>query len=221
MTRRVLRFRWTEVQDDDEAHTYLEALLKDFEQNRQLLLEEIEAQKGIIGIGEDILEMLEGGLDAQPADEFFNRLGDLYYFREWAPAMDTYEDLVGSGRLLLISNLELRNALSTFQRQLARIREFEGLQTETYYENQSPFVNQYWDGTEYFWSAHPSLMERKVPPKPPFESSLDPFQSPEFWNLVVAWMWVHADVVTAYTQAVSACDQIIELIGLELAAGAD
>ena len=147
MTRRVLRFRWTEVQDDDEAHTYLEALLKDFEQNRQLLLEEIEAQKGIIGIGEDILEMLEGGLDAQPADEFFNRLGDLYYFREWTPAMDTYEDLVGSGRLLLISNLELRNALSTFQRQLARIREFEGLQTETYYENQSPFVNQYWDGT--------------------------------------------------------------------------
>ena len=210
---------WSDVQEEKEARAYLEALLKDFEQNRRTLVSQIELQKGIIDIGADILAMIENGLDEPIADEFFDKLGDMYLFGEWAPAMGTYEDLVGSGRLLLISNLELRNALSTFQRHLAGVREFEGLQSETYYENQAPFVNRYWDATAYLWNLHSPLMREQQPPKPPFESSLEPFESQEFWNLVVAWMWVHADVVAQYTNAVTSCDRIIELIQAELVAG--
>jgi hypothetical protein len=207
-----------EQQEKKEERAYLEALMEDFQKNRQSLLEQIEVQKNIIGFGDEILRLLSEELGEQNADDFFESFRDFYYFERWAPITGTYDDLVGSGKLLLISNLSLRNDLSAFQRILASIREFEGLQSETYYENQAPFVNKHFDGTENFYLAHSSWLDYDQPPQFPYESDLAPYNSTEFWNLVVAWMWVHADVVRYYRDGVSASNQIIELIKAELAA---
>ena len=212
---------WVEQQASKEGRTYLEALLEDFQENRQSLLEEVEVQKNIIDIGDEILRLLSAGLGEENADDFYERFRGLYYFRRWAPITGTYDDLVGSGKLLLITNLSLRNELSAFQRILASIREFEGLQSETYYENQAPFVNKHRDGTENFYLAHSAWLDNDQPPQFPYESDLAPYNSTEFWNLVVEWMWVHADVVKYYRDGISACDQIIELIETELAANGD
>ena len=209
---------WVEQQENKEERTYLEALLEDFQVNRQSLLEAVEVQKNIIGLGDEILRFLSAGLSEENADAFFESFRGLYYFKGWAPITGTYDDLVGSGQLLLISNLNLRNELSAFQRVLASIREFEGLQSETYYENQASFVNKHFDGTENFYLAHSAWLDNDQPPHFPYESDLAPYSSTEFWNLVVAWMWVHADVVTFYRDGISACDRIIELIEAELAA---
>ncbi len=209
---------WVEQQENKEERTYLEALLEDFQVNRQSLLDAVEVQKNIIGLGDEILRLLSAGLSEENADAFFESFRGLYYFERWAPITGTYDDLVGSGQLLLISNLYLRNELSAFQRILAGIREFEGLQSETYYENQAPFANKHFDGTENFYLAHSAWLDNDQPPQFPYESDLGPYNSTEFWNLVVAWMWVHADVVKNYRDGTSACDQIIELIEIELAA---
>jgi hypothetical protein len=209
---------WVAQQENKEARTYLEALLADFQENRQSLQEAVEVQKNIIGFGDEILRLLSEGLGDENADVFFERFRDFYYFKRWAPITGTYDDLVGSGKLLLISNLSLRNELSAFQRILASIREFEGLQSETYYEIQAPFANKHFDGTENFYLAHSTWLDNDQPPQFPYEFDLAPYNSTEYWNLVVAWMWVHADVVTYYRNGISACDQIIELIEAELAA---
>ena len=208
---------WAEQQGKEKERTYLAAILEDFQDNRRSLLEAIETQKSVIRVGEDILQMLSTHLEGEDTDNFRKRIGDLYYFYDWAPITGTYDDLVGSGNLLIIRNLNLRKELSAFQRILSSIREYEGLQAETYYENQAPFVNKHrGEGTNSFWTSHSSWLDNQQAPAFPYESDLGPFDSPEFWNLVVAWMWVHADVVTAYRQAISACDRIIVLIETEL-----
>jgi len=208
-----------EQQEKREERIYLEALLEDFQENRQSLLDEVEMQKNIIGTGDAILRLLSGGLGEENADIFFDRMRSFYYFRWWAPITGTYDDLVGSGKILLISNIELRYGLSAFQRTLASIREFEELQSETFYENQGPFLNIHrGDSSENFYLAHSTLLNIDGPPQFPYEFDLAPFNSPEFWNLVVEWMWVHADVITGYRNGIAGCDQIIEQLEAELAA---
>ena len=207
-----------EQQEKKEERTYLEALLEDFQVNRRSLLEEVEVQKNIIGLGDEILRLLSAGLSEENADAFFESYRGFYYFKRWAPITGTYDDLVGSGQLLLISSLNLRNELSAFQRILASIREFEDLQSETYYENQEPFANKHFDRTENFYLAHSAWLDNNQPPQFPYESDIAPYNSTEYWNLVVAWMWVHADVVTNYRDGISACDRIIEQIEAELTA---
>ena len=209
---------WTERQNRESELAYLQALMTDFQDNRQTLLDEIEVQKQIVAVGERILQLIEGGLSSEGEMAFFDQLDDLYYFREWAPITGTYDDLVGSGNLLLIENLEIRKELSAFQRDLSSIREFEGLQTETYYQNQAPFVLKYWDGTEAFWRDHAQWLGRQKAPTSPFPASFEPFATAEFWNLVVAWMWVHADIISSYEDAIAACDRIVGLIETELSA---
>jgi len=205
-----------EQQEKREERAYLEALLEDFQENRQSLLDQIEVQKNIIDLGDEILRILSEGLAEENADDFLESLSGLYYFRRWAPITGTYDDLVGSGKLLFISNISLRNELSAFQRILASIREYEGLQSETYYENQASFLIKHYDGTADFYLAHSAWLDHDQPPQSPYESDLAPYNSTEFWNLVIAWMWVHADVVTSYRGGISDCDQIIELINAEL-----
>jgi len=209
---------WANQQEEKEERTYLEALLGDFQENRQSLLEEVEVQKNIIDIGDEILRLLSAGLGEENADDFYERFRGFYYFESWAPITGTYDDLVGSGKLLLIGNSSLRNELSAFQRILASIREFEGLQSETYYENQASFANKHFDRAGDFYLANSTWLDNDQPPQFPYESDLAPYNSTEYWNLVVAWMWVHADVVRSYRNGISACDQIIELIEAELAA---
>lgn len=207
---------WSEQQERKEETAYLTALLEDFQSNRQSLAEAVEDQKGVISVGEGILRVLQKGLNEENTDVFLQRLGELYFFPSWIPVTGTYDDLVGSGKLLLIRNLDLRKELSSFQKELVSIREFEELQSETYYENQAPFINNHWDGTKEFWLSHASWLEINEPPEFPYDSDLEPYESPEFWNLVVAWMWVHADVISAYRAGIVACDRIIGLISAEL-----
>ena len=144
--------------------------------------------------------------------ELFSKVNNsFYFFRNWIPVTGTYDDIINSGRLLYIENQQLRNELSGFRRTLDSIREYEGLQTKTFYENQAPFLTKNQDVNYSTWSGD------YRPPISPFSVDISPFATVEYWNLVIQWIFVHADVISNYRRGVAHCDRILELIDIELA----
>ena len=204
---------WWEERVEREAEiSYLEALRSDFEANRESLEASIRTQQNLVNEGDELLNLMKAGLDDRSSEEFFSKLGNkLYFFNNWTPVTGTYDDLISSGRLLYITNMQLRRELSEFIKSLDKLGQMERLQTETFYARQSPFLSEYQDTNYYTWS------EVYKPPISPFPVDTAPFATLKFWNLVVEWIYIKVDIITNYRDRLSDCDQILELIEIELA----
>jgi len=203
---------WWEVKREREAEiSYLEALKLDFLTNRDSLESSIKVQQDIINNGDEILNLIKAGLSDESTGEFLSKVSNLYLFRTWVPDTGTYEDIINSGRLLYIENVQLRKELSGFRATVASIQKFEILQTETFYETQAPFLAENQDVNFSTWS------DDYRPPVSPFTADIEPFATMKYWNLVAQWIYVHVDVVSSYKQGVAHCDRILELIESELA----
>ncbi len=203
---------WEERLAREAEISYLEALQLDFHSNRESLEAAIENQENVIREGDEVLRMIKIGLTESSSEEFFSRVGNkLYFFPTWTPVTGTYDDLINSGRLLYIENGQLRNELSEFRRSLQRVLLLERLQTETFYQRQSPFLTKHQDINYQNWS------DAYQPPESPFSVDVAPFATLEYWNMVVEWIYVHADIVGYYKLRLADCDRILELIESELA----
>jgi len=203
---------WDAKLERDAEHGYLEALRQDFQTNRESLKSQIEIHENLIIQGDEILKLIQAGLNDESSKELFSKVNNsFYFFRNWIPVTGTYDDIINSGRLLYIENQQLRNELSGFRRTLESIREYEGLQTKTFYENQSPFLTKNQDVNYSTWSGD------YRPPISPFSVEISPFATVEYWNLVIQWIFVHADVISNYRRGIAHCDRILELIDIELA----
>lgn len=176
-----------------------------------MLEQAVLKQQGIIESSDAFLRLIASGLTDAPKAEFFGQLSNLYLFRTWTPTSGTYDDLISSGRLLYLQNLELRRALSQFKTVVEEIKVFEGLQILNYYERQAPFLDKTQDVNFSDWS------EDYTPLQSPFEANLSPFGTLEYWNLLTEWICVHVDVVTAYNDGIQHSDRVLELIEFELA----
>lgn len=203
---------WRDEQQERQTEVdYLKELEQDFLTNKSSLISSIEHQTRIVVVGDELLQMIRAGKVEETPNEFASKVGDLYFFGTWTPAVGTYDDLIGSGRLLFLENRELRKQLSTFHRLLDRIRNMEELQAETYYQRHAPFLEGVQNTDQMTW------LEDYRPPKIPFTVDTKPFATHRFWTLVVEWIYVHQDVITSYRHAISQCDAILELIESELA----
>ena len=204
---------WWEDRLERQAEiSYLEALRSDYQSNRESLEAAIERQKSVINVGDQVLRLMKAGLNEDSSEEFYSIVGNkLYFFHNWTPVTGTYDDLVNSGRLLYIQNSQLRIEMSEFQGSLERVRQMERLQTETFYARQSPFLVENQDVNYHNWS------EAYQPPVSPYSVDIAPFATLKYWNLVVEWIYIHADIISNYTQRLADCERIIELIEIELA----
>lgn len=202
---------WEEKREREAEISYLEALKLDFLANRESLESSIKVQQVIINNGDEILNAIKAGITDESTGEFLANVSNLYLFRTWTPDTGTYEDIINSGRLLYIQNMQLRKELSAFRATVAAIQQFEILQTETYYERQAPFLVENQNVNFSTWS------DDYRPPVSPFTTDIEPFTTMQYWNLVTEWIYVHVDVVSNYKDGIAHCDRILELIESELA----
>ena len=203
---------WGDRLERQAETSYLEALNSDFQKNRESLAAAIEEQENVINEGDQVLRLIKAGLNEETSGEFYSKVGNkLYFFPSWTPITGTYDDLVNSGRLLYIQNSQLRIEMSGFQRSLERIRQMERLQTETFYARQSPFLVENQDVNYHTWS------ESYKPPVSPYSVDIGSFATLKYWNLVVEWIYIHADIISTYKRSLAYCNRILELIEIELA----
>ena len=143
----------------------------------------------------------------------FSKLNnELYFFDQWNPVTAAYDNMLAAGHLLHIQDQGIRNKLSEFRKRLDEIRSMEDLETRTFYERQSPFLAKHQDVNYSNWFDIYQL------PVSPIIVDISPFESLEFWNLIVEWNYVLQDVISIYRSAETDCELIIELIDAELAA---
>ena len=178
--------------------------------NKKSLTTEIEYQKGLVAIGDELLRIIQVGDIHKNPDDFTSKVGEFYFFGYWTPVLGTYDDLINSGRFLYIENRQLRRQLSAFYRLLDTVRRLEALLPETYYQRHAPFLEGIQDTNTLTWPGDYRT------PRIPFPANTDPFATHRFWSLVVEWMYVHQDVITNYQRAIVQCDAILELIAEEL-----
>jgi hypothetical protein len=203
---------WEDRQEREAEINYLQALKSDFEANRKSLEAAIEKQEEIVNAGDEVLNLIKGGLDEESSDEFFSKVGNtVYFFKNWTPVNGTYGDLISSGRLLYVRNGRLRSELAEFNRSLEKTAQMEQLQTETFYARQSPFLAKNQDVNHFTWS------DIYKPPISPFSVDTAPFTTLEFWNLLVEWIYIHVDIISNYQSSLDRCDRILDLIEIEMA----
>jgi hypothetical protein len=136
---------------------------------------------------DDIAAMARSVLTAmgsQPAtqarDSTLATIGSVFVLSAWRPTNDSYAEAIGSGRLTLLQDPEVRLALSTYQQRLANVGEiFHNIVTQ-YYQQQEPFMVAH---TVYTDVAMAAWREGLV--KAPFGTDYDVLaRNRQLWNLV-------------------------------------
>lgn len=201
---------WWEERVERQAEVeYLQSLQSDFEANRDELNKQFIEEERILNLGKKIHTHIESGFrEISPAD--LNVLiGKFFWLYEWQPITGTYEEMLGSGRLLYLRNKSLRGKLSQYVHLVEEIKTTEREGYTSWYFEQSPFLREHLNMSRFGWVLD-------YEPTTKFGENFEALESREFHNLVTAWMVAHGDAVNLYREAVLAGDEILEIFTSEL-----
>jgi len=188
---------------------YLHSLHADFEANRLELIQQVQEEEQLIALGKQFHKHISSGFSDVTPSELNELVGKFYMFYSWTPITGTYDDMVGSGRLLYLQNATLRSKLSQYGHLLDSVDEYERAEFSDWYLEQSPFLRQYLNVSSFGWIEN-------YRPDFSFEPDLEALQSQEFHNLVSTWMVSHQDVIGNYKGAIESGDEFISLIETEI-----
>ena len=200
---------WDERQERVAETQYLLSLRTDFEANREQLGVRIAEEQRLLELGERLHAFVESDSAALTRSELNSLLSSFFNPTTWTPVTGTYEEMLGSGRLLFIQNRELRSELSQYAHLLSVLRGIENSSWTNWYLEQSPFLREHLNLSEFDWFdayyAHPS-----------FDVDIQQFRSRKFHNLVASWMLARSDVIGRYRMVIAAGDKVLGLVDLEL-----
>jgi len=183
---------WWDYRQDRRAEAeYLEALRGDFEQNRNRLATLIENANGIVALGDELLVRLREGTDEDDLAKLYEQLRPFYTIALFTPVTSTYDEMIASGRLLLLRDGDLRLALARYHQQLDTVHEAEQLLLGSWRDAQLPFLRR----NAVLTRIRP---EDAGQPPAPFQENVAALQSLEFWNLVAEWRSGASDLVEIY-----------------------
>ena len=163
----------------DEAALRAE-LRRDVVATREILAGRLELSRVGAERARDILRVMADGADGPARDSVLAQVGSVFTFGIWTPANDTYEEALGSGRLALLTDAELRLALTRYRARSARVGDSYRLIQTQYYEELEPFMVA---NLVYSEVALGTWRDSLV--QGPFRTDYDALaRSPELWNLV-------------------------------------
>lgn len=200
---------WDERQERSAEVEYLRSLQTDIQTNQDQLSARIEVEEALIDLGKRLHEFVESDDAGLSLSELNVLVNDFYILSKWMPITGTYEEMLGSGRLLYIRNGELRKRLSQYAHLLYRARETENYAWTNWYFEQSPFLRKHLNVSQFGWvGAYIS--------DPTFDVDTQALRSREFHNLVSSWMVARYDITLDYRRVITAGDGVLELIDSEL-----
>jgi len=128
--------------DSLEEHRLLQALSEEVELNRFRYDRGKQRQDDIMGAAERLLQAAhrpEARPSAEELDQDLQRLTSRFFL---TTSSSTYDVLVGSGQLGLLSSAELRNDLALLKLQMELVGTYEEIQANFIDEQLSPFLNR-------------------------------------------------------------------------------
>jgi hypothetical protein len=200
---------WDERKERKAEIEYLWSLQADFETNRQELLKSIANEEEIIALGKTLHSHIGSEFKGVSSAELNKLIGSFYWLFEWGPVTGTYDEMLGSGRLLYLRNKTLRVKLSQYVSSLESIKVTERMENTSWFSEQLPFLRLHLNESSFGWIGdyHPNV---------PYDEDFRALQSREFHNLVSSWMVSHDDVIKNYRRAIDDGDEILQIIESEL-----
>jgi len=200
---------WDEQAERSAESEYLLSLQREFETNRETLVASIENELQIIGWGKMLHQHLDSGLSEISEDDLHKLIGEFYWLPSWESVTGTYDEMVGSGRLLYLRNEVLRRKLSQYAHQLENLGEVEQQAWTNWYMEQSPFLRDHINMSKLDWIDGYS-------PDSPLSIDIQELRSPEFHNLVTSYMSARSDILFSYQVTIEQGDEILMLIQSDL-----
>lgn len=208
--------------DQEEQHAYLVSLREDFVTNRRLGLEYIEDNLSAQALAVELMAALSGPAEAVPTDSLNALVNGALWIFDLDPARGTYEDMVSSGGLQLVRNIELRLALAAVDNDFESMVRFSDLQWQHWMDFELPFLRDHAELAAIYpdYTGAGSREGLNVQPLKFPDAGLDAdasaLRSREFLNIVAARSIVYQDAIVAATGAVRRIETILDLIDGEL-----
>jgi hypothetical protein len=208
--------------DWEEQHAYLVSLREDFTTNRRLGLEYIEDNLSAQELAVELMAALSGPAEAVSIDSLNALINGALWIFDMDPARGTYQDMVSSGGLQLVRNIELRLALAAVDNDFESMVRFSDLQWQHWMDLELPFLRDHAELTTIYpdytgaGSREGLSVQPVVFPDTGFEADATALRSRVFLNIVAARSIVYQDAIVAATGAVRRIESILELIDREL-----
>ncbi|WP_411895917.1 DUF6090 family protein [Winogradskyella sp. A2] len=119
---------WNEARKLSIKETiYLKGLKADFEQSKLALARVIKKTDRVSKMADTLATMIKKNGNELTAIQIDTLTGSSTGFTVFMPSEGVINDIIGSGKLDMISNKELREHIASWQADLEMIREFEGI----------------------------------------------------------------------------------------------
>jgi len=214
---------WLDARRDrEEQHAYLVSLREDFATNRQLGIDYIDENVSAQGVAVALMGALSGPAEAVSTDSVNALINSALWIFDLHAARGTYEDMVSSGGLQLMRNIELRLALAAADNDFEAMERFSELQWQHWMDFELPFLRDHADIAAIYpdytgAGAREGLdVQPLVFPDTGLAADVAGLRSREFLNIVAARSIVYQDAIVAATGAVRRIDAILGLIDHEL-----
>ena len=212
---------WDAHQDRQEEQRVLAGLKEEIESNlaridvelsyRHSVLESIErlfsASLGKVELGQDQVDRL---------------IGDVTWWTNVEYSRGVVDGLVQGGRLSIIENNELRDAISELPNRYDVIRESERNDQITTSTMVVPYLNRHASLTQIantMASGRPGTGDTPTPPVYPVTAIRDHrelISDPEFLGILVQEHWNHLETIAAYESFKASLENDLKLISIEL-----
>jgi len=129
--------------DKNREQFYLKSLKTDFVQSLQSLTEILDQNHKSESNVKKLLKVIREPDTRPPTDSVKKLFSNLFGFNRFVPASGTYKEIISSGSLQILTNDELRIALSSWEDKITRNRQLEEVMFWQYHLINIPYLNKH------------------------------------------------------------------------------
>ena len=180
---------WNQDQQNKKLEqATLKALLIEFEDNRMSIIEYLDDIKIRRKFGDTLRKQLGPEITSMNEDNVHRLLGEIGATTKCVVSIDALGDIQSSGKLNLLSNVEVRKGISKWSSLLKELQGEEFDWAQEYSSQFMPYTNKWmqWDNVDYVFEYRDSIRY--------FKSRFDQdprlmLQQPEFANIMSIQYW--------------------------------
>jgi hypothetical protein len=212
---------WDAHQDRQEEKRILVGLREELESNLKRIEVELSYRNSVIQSIQTIFDASLGRIELQQ-EQIDRLIGDVTWWTNVEYSRGVVDGLVQGGRLSIIENKDLRDAISELPNRYDVIRESERNDQTTTSTIVVPYLNRNASLTQIantMASGRPGTGDTPTPPVYPVTDIRDHrglINDPEFLGILVQEHWNHLETISSYESFKASIEETLQLIAVQL-----
>lgn len=207
---------WNNNQQDKRTEqATLKALLSEFHDNRTSINNYLYDIKRLRTYGDTLKKLIDPEITSLSAYNVHRLIGEVATTTRSIVSTDALEDARASGRLNLLNNAEVRQAISKWSSKLKYLQAEEFDWAQEFSNHFAPYTNKWiqWENVDYILNKNDSIRY--------YESRFDKdprlmLQQPEFENIMNIQYWRFTRIERRTNELLQVTDNLISLLENEL-----